>query len=415
MLCGALLLGGLWLLWRRQREQSSENLPAVATRQKVAMRGARLRYKVHVDKQRKATLPPPGYSRRVKAGVFPISQLVGTILEGAPSSQGLYSVTFSHETLEALRSGNATLMQSLKGDRAIAVRLNGKIKELGTVTRPGFDVGRACFATVSLVTGQYFLTRIDQKLQSILAGVQDIQNRLDSGERADLNIAKGCLQAWLTIDYQDGCREKDAQDFRNYRTKCQKIAARNLEVLKNELVLPQSCKSLGSIELAGEKFTKISGWVDNQVSKLRPSRRENSLISEAREFAEAMTRGLLALQLILCIEAILEHEDTSHSAEQACSMVKSYGVMQESYQTRFREKKDVALGDHQYGSGDEKRKRMLQKLQGLLDPVETHWRITKEMEDQWRLRSRTIPEMLYVSVNEAGQPVEVFLPDNNAS
>lgn len=86
-----------------------------------------------------------------------------------------------------------------------------------------------------------------------------------------------------------------------------------------------------------------------------------------------------------------------------------------SFQAQFREKEDVALADFRYFSADEKRKRLQQELQALLGPVDMHWETLKEMADQWRLRSRGVPEALYVRVKEVGQPFEVFLPSNDIS
>jgi hypothetical protein len=126
-----------------------------------------------------------------------------------------------------------------------------------------------------------------------------------------------------------------------------------------------------------------------------------------------MTRGLVALQAILCFEAILEQEPTSPNAWQACSMVEQYGAAREKFQPQFREKEDVAMADFRYFSADEKRNRLQQELQALLGPVDMHWETLKEMESQWRLRSRGIPEVLYVRVKEVGQPFEVFLPSND--
>lgn len=153
-------------------------------------------------------------------------------------------MTFSPDTLTALRSGDATLMHSLKGERAVAVRLNGRVKELGTVTRPSFDVGRACFDTASLLTGQYFLAWIDQKLGAILAGVQDILEILDSSERAELNSGIGYLRAWSTVR-QGRCTENDVPDLRNYRTKFVTIVTRKLDVLKKGLTQSPSHRVLG--------------------------------------------------------------------------------------------------------------------------------------------------------------------------
>lgn len=406
ILGGALLSGGLWLFWRRQRGRSSEAVQPVASRRKAP------RYEVIVTKE-KTAVPPVGYSRRSEPGVFPISQLVAVALEGLPGSHGLYSVTFTPETLTALRSGDATLMHSLKGDRAVAVRLNGRVKELGTVTGPSFDVGRACLATASIVTGQYFLARIDQKLNAILAGVQDILEILDSSERAELNSAKGYLRALLTVR-QGMCTENDVSDLRNYRMKCVTIATRNLDVIEKELTHPQPRRVLGPKEFAGAKREKLAGWVSNQVSRWIPSRREEKLIADTREFAKTMTRGLLALQAILCFEAILEQEPTSPNAWQACSMVQPYGAAREKFQAQLRERKEVALADFRYFNADEKRERLRQELQALISPVDMHWETLKEMEDQWRLRLRCVPEVLYVSVNEVGQPLEVFLPTRSS-
>jgi hypothetical protein len=83
----------------------------------------------------------------------------------------------------------------------------------------------------------------------------------------------------------------------------------------------------------------------------------------------------------------------------------------ENLQTQFREKKEASLKDYRYFKASEKCKRLEQKLNTLLEPVNGHWETLKELERNWLQRSRAIPDVLYVSVNGAGDPIEVFLPE----
>ena len=367
------------------------------------------RYEVIVTKE-KSTILPPGYARRATYGLFPMSQLVAATLEGISSSHGLYTVTFSPDTLAALRSGDATLMHSLTGERAVAVRLNGKVKEIGTVAETGFSVGRACFATVSLLTGQYFLARIDQKLEVILSGVQDILLMLDSAERADLHLAHGYLQALIGAVRQRRRTENDASDLRAYRRACLAIATRNLDTLEGELGEEEIRQVLGPKERAGEISDAVSAWVGNQVSRVIPSRREESLLAESRQYAERMTRGLVALQASLCLEAILEPETTSPSAKQAFSMAVRFGESGDKLRKQLQEKEKASMADFRYFKSSDKRERLKQELEKHFGIVTTHWETLRELEAHWQIRARGVPEIFYVSKNEMGSELEFFLP-----
>jgi hypothetical protein len=228
------------------------------------------------------------------------------------------------------------------------------------------------------------------------------------------SLAGGYLQALLATRRQGRSTESDLIDIRNYRTKCMTIAIRSLDVLEENPAPPPSRNTLGPKEFLGSKWTETSNWLGNQVSRATPSRREEQLMEETQNFAKTMTRGLVALQAIFCFEAVLKQEPTSPSAWQACSMVERYESTKERFRAQLQDKKNVSLDDFRYFDADKKRERFRQSLTALLDPVDSHWETLKEIERQWRLCIDGVPEVLYVSVNEAEKPSEVFLPSNDA-
>jgi len=301
-------------------------------------------------------------------------------------------------------------MHSLKGDRAVAVRVNGTVKELGTVATPGFDVGTACLAAASLLTGQYFLARIDQKLNAILKGVDHIFEFLDSTELAELNSAIMYLRASRHTVWTSGFSERIALDARDHRAKCMTIATRNLEVLEQKPVKRESRIPLGPTESLRVRWRQASGWVGSQVSRAIPSRREGKLMAETREFANTICRGLVALQAVLCFEALLDDGPSSPYAFQACSMVQRYGIARAKFLEQFAHEKNAALDDWRYFNAEKKSARFQQELAGLVEPVDLYWKMLTEMVDLWQARVRDVPEVLFVSVGEAGRPLEVFLP-----
>jgi hypothetical protein len=85
--------------------------------------------------------------------------------------------------------------------------------------------------------------------------------------------------------------------------------------------------------------------------------------------------------------------------------------VREKFQTQFHEKKNLALQDWRYWEAEEKCQRFEQELNSLLVPVNRHWEILEELETQWTRRSAGVPEITYVEVNEAGQPLQFFLPE----
>jgi hypothetical protein len=355
---------------------------------------------------------PPGFDRKFEAGLYPLSQVVAAAFGTAPSSPGLYAVTFSPKTLAALRSGHAHLMHSANGDRAIAVELNGKVAEIGTVAGSGFDALRACFATASLVTGQYFLARIDAKLSAILTNVEDILRLLDSAERAKLNLATSYLQFLITAVRHGRCFERDEAEIRTHRAECLLIAERNLLVLEDKMVPPESRQAFGAKERLGEISNDVANWVTDKASVLTPSSREEGLLSETRDFTKEMTRALVALQASLCLEAILEPmEASSPTGMQVLSLKHRSRAVREKFQAQCHKKKTVALQDWRYWEAEEKRQRFEQELDALLGPVNRHWEILEEFETQWKHRAAGVPDIAYVEVNEDGQPLQFFLPE----
>lgn len=404
LVCTGLFSAGLWLSLRKRRSSRSVDFADPVQR-------GRPLATAHKILLTKLNTLPPGFDRKFEAGIYPLSQVVAAAFETFPSSPGLYAVTFSPKTLAALRSGHAHLMHSVNGDRAIAVELNGKVKEIPTVAS-GFDPLRACLATASLVTGQYFLARIDAKLNAILTNVQDILRLLDSAERAKLNLATSYLQFLINAARQGRCFEHDEIEIRTHRAECLLIAERNLVTLEDKMAPSESRKALGAKERLGELSDDIANWLTDKSSVLMPSAREEGLLTETKDFAKEMTRGLVALQASLCFEAILEPlEASSPTGMQVLSIKVRFRAVWEKFQTQFHEKKNVALQDWRYWEAEEKRQRFEQELNSLLGPVNKHWEVLEELETQWKHRAVGVPESFYVEVNEAGHPLQFFLPD----
>ncbi len=396
---------GRWLFLKKRRRSRSVDLVEPVQPGTRPPTG----HKLFLNKQE--TLPP-GFDREFEAGLYPLSQVIAAAFETIPSSAGLYAVTFSPKTLEALRTGHAHLMHSVNGDRAIAVELNGQIAGIGTIAEPGFDVLRACFATASFLTGQYFLARIDAKLNAILTGVQDILRMLDSAERAKLNLATTYLKFLITAVRQGRFFEQDEAEIRSHRMECLLIAERNLIELEDRMVPSESREALGVKERVGELVDKTADWVSNKASVLKPSVREDALLNETKDFAKAMSRGIVALQTSLCLEAILQPPEAhSPTGMQLLSIKERFRAVKEKFQTQFHEKKEIALKDWRYLEAEEKRQRFDQELSSSLARVNRHWEVLEELETQWKHRAASVPEIVYVEVNEAGQPQRLFLPE----
>src|ERR1700722_4735231 len=145
LLCAVVMFSvGHWLFpWKRGRSRSADLVGPVQPEPRPPTG-----HKLLLNKQEAL---PPGFDREFEAGLYPLSQVIAAAFETIPSSAGLYAVTFSPKTLEALRTGHAHLMHSVSGDRAIAVELNGQITGIGTIVEPGFDVLRGCFWSASLL------------------------------------------------------------------------------------------------------------------------------------------------------------------------------------------------------------------------------------------------------------------------
>lgn len=292
------------------------------------------------------------------------------------------------------------------------MELNGRVAEIGTVADPGFDALRASFATASLITGQYFLARIDTKLNAIFKNVQEILRQFEFGERATLNLATTFLQFLATTATQGRPLAWSESEIRPHRAGCLLIAERNLIALEDRLIPTESRKALGAKERFGQLSSDAVSWISNKTSTFIPSSREDELLTELKEFAKEVTRGLVALQASLCLEAILEpFEAHSPTGLQVLSIKERYRAVLERFQGQFQQMKDVALQDWRYWEAEEKRQRLLQEVNSLLSAVTTHWDVMEDLELQWHHRAVSVPETIYVEVNEIGQPVQLFLPD----
>ncbi len=397
---------GRWLFpSKRRRSRSAVPLEPVQRGRQLPATG----HKLLLNKQGAL---PPGFDREFQAGLYPLSQVIAAAFETIPSSAGLYAVTFSPKTLEALRTGHVHLMHSVGGDRAIAVELNGRIAGIGTITEPGFDALRACFATASLLTGQYFLARIDTKLNAIFSSVQDILRMLDSAERAKLNLATTYLKFLITAVRQGRFFEQDEAEIRSHRMECLLIAERNLIEIEDRMAPSESRESLGVKERIGEFMDSTTNWVSNKASVLKPSVEEDGLLNETKVFAKEMSRGIIALQTSLCFEAILQPPEAhSPSGMQLLSIKERFRTVKETFERQFKENKEIALKDWRYVEAEEKRQRLDQELNASLARVNTQWDVLEELEAQWKHRAASVPETVYVEVNDAGQPQRLFLPE----
>src|SRR5260370_33312387 len=115
---------GRWLFLKKRRRSRSVDLVEPVQPGTRPPTG----HKLFLNKQE--TLPP-GFDREFEAGLYPLSQVIAAAFETIPSSAGLYAVTFSPKTLEALRTGHAHLLHSLNSGRAIAVGLKGQNAGIG--------------------------------------------------------------------------------------------------------------------------------------------------------------------------------------------------------------------------------------------------------------------------------------------
>jgi nicotinamide riboside kinase len=84
------------------------------------------------------------------------------------------------------------------------------------------------------------------------------------------------------------------------------------------------------------------------------------------------------------------------------SIKERFSAVKEKFQTQFHEKKEIALKDWRYLEAEEKRQRFDQELSSSLARVNRHWEVLEELETQWKHRAASVPEIVYVEVNEAG-------------
>lgn len=405
LLCSALtFVLGFWLAGRQRRHPHMADVMERGSH-KV---GTSPRHRLLLKKE---SALPPGFPRNCEAGLFPISQILAAAFVVSPGSSGLYAVTFSPETLAALRGGSAHFMHTMNGDRAVAVEVNGRVSEIGTIVEPGFNALRACFATASLLTGQYFLARIDTKLNVILTQVEDLRHLLDSGERAALNLATVYLRCLISAANDGRLFDEDGVEIRGHRTECLLIAERNLVALEDRMNTSASREELGVLEKFGKLAGHAAEWIDDKRATVQPSVRESDLLQEAQEFSREMIRGMVALQTSLCFEAILgAPELKSPTGMQIRSMKKRFFQLGEAFQTRLDEKREKSLKDWRYTQAGEKRTRLEEELQSLRESVEGHQEILNQLEIQWLDRSASIPSRIYVEVDDAGTPQRLFLP-----
>ena len=359
---------------------------------------------------------PAGYCRRHGTGIAHLPQLISVALTRATNPSGFYSVTFAPDVLDALRTGDATLMHSSVGERAIAVSAHsGRVRGNGILVQSRETVERACFQMASVVVGQYFLGRIDSKLSAILSETEDIEKPLIARNRAELQLALEFLDAIYRRPNLDGLFASDLADVREHRRACQEIAASKLIIVMDTIYAPRRREAVGMDEVAREKVGRASAWLNDKVSSLNTSGTEGSLIKEVTAIATDMNSGLLASQALLCFEALLQPNGRSLGAQLTNKMIGEYVSAWKMLSGVFELRQAKSLKDWRMFNADDKRARLKRELEALLEPIEQNIKTLTYLAEKWKESSTAVPETLYVSVDGGSREATLYVPDRSRS
>jgi hypothetical protein len=361
---------------------------------------------------------PTGYTKAVDASILPLTAVINSVISGVPYSSGLYSVTFSESTLTALKSGDAHLMHSLVGDRAVTVGLNGQVTEIGHVVSRSPDTGRFIFATASVFTGQYFLARIDQKLQTIVEGVEEIFEFLDSSEAADLRTALNTLYDVQNSSSRSIRSNRNQRHFLTQFHDCLKIMDRNLSVLEETQHTVQPPTSLSATEKLVKGVGSVSNRVSSELSKFTPSKREDVLRSDVTAYSSGMLRGISALQACMCLDVLLDvgevQAELSPISHQLSRGLRRFQSLQDEFSKRLIEKTKKSLDDWRFTSAEERRARLREYLDIRTRLVDKEIESAKTLESLWATRRDSIPGTFYCNVDRNSRAIKFFLPDHVA-
>ncbi len=403
-LATCLVVAGISVMWLWQKRARGGIEPLQWPTLEVAQHS-----RASMDVQHVAVLPN-GFERTVTASIFPLSQIIGTVLEKVDNPAGLYAVTFSPETLEALRSGDLRLMHSELGDRANAVSLNGRITEQGHIVSQRFDIARQCFAAFSLLTGQYFLSRIDTNLRDLASQINKVLEMMDSQERSKLEAAADYVRI-AAEDYRVlGISRTSVTALQEHLRECTGIAQRCLTTLNQHSEQKLSAIPLGPIEKVKQGLAIGSEWANDWLSKLDASRRSDALLEATEEFSRSMVRGTIALETALCCEVLLDFENDTIATRRLFGLVNSFQKQMKAYLLQYEPKRDKALNDCWWFESEAKKTRFIHDLASLLDPIRSNLQTLELMREARANRSQLITERLYISVDLDGQPTQVFLP-----
>jgi hypothetical protein len=203
---------------------------------------------------------PPDQARRLELGG--ILQHAGGILKnGSAASKQTYVLTFAPEVAKGVERGEFKIMQAGKeGIRAIARSKDGRIVGQGILeARKGAQVlaaSAAVWQVMALVTAQVHLTEINGQLQQIKGDIDQIQQFLETQEKAKL---------LHSIDYLDSASRSLAAQLHSE----QEIAVLSHQVEDIWRECGQIARALRlRRDAQPEKFQQLSlkGWFDLKSS-----------------------------------------------------------------------------------------------------------------------------------------------------
>jgi hypothetical protein len=308
-------------------------------------------------------------------------------------------------------------MHSTVGDRAVTVGLTGKVQEIGHTVSNTLDTGRMVFATASIFTGQYFLARIDQKLQTLIEEVEKIVQFLDSSEAADLQTTLNTLREVRNTSSSSLQSKRNQDHFHHQFHDCLRILERNLSVLENEHRVVKVQPPLSWTDKISSKANSLSGQLSSMISTVTPSKRENQLKSEMVMYSTAMSRGLSALQACLCLDVLLDVDglqtDRSPIAHQLSDGLRRFQSLRDSFDEALIEKTRNSMSDFRFTASEKRRAEFREFLDSQTESVNQQIESAEVIEASWKKRRDLVPETLYCSVDQDSQAREFFLPDQS--
>ena len=138
----------------------------------------------------------------------------GLAKSAATASSNTYVLRFPPEVAQGIRSNSLRIMQSAEGGlRGVAVDAQGKIVSHATLV-PASSVRVAAiaagvFQVLAVATAQYYLPQINRRLARIEQGIKEIQEHLESQDRAILADSLRQLRSTRDLLEEGDFEERD--------------------------------------------------------------------------------------------------------------------------------------------------------------------------------------------------------------